>query len=516
MTRRPITQAPAGAVRVAIYCRQSVEDSTSAFGSMEAQRQAIEAYVTSQRGEGWVALSERYDDSGFSGKNIERPAFKRLLADVEAGRIDVVAVYRIDRFSRSLLDFVRLMEAFRAKGVTCCSVTEHFSTTSPSGRMTLNLLATFAEYEREVISQRTKDKIGAARRRGMWTGGRPCLGYDVKDKKLVVNPAEAEQVRAIFKLYLDLGTLSATLAELARRGWRTKSWTNQEGKFVHGRTFDRSALQKLLRRRVLTGMQVLGRETFAGQHDAIVDEGLWDAVQVQLSRHARRGGAEGKNKHGVLLRGILACAICDSPMKHTFSGRNGRQSVYYVCSKADKQGAAACPRSRISVHQIEGFVVERIREIGRDPDLVRESIAAAKAECVAKTPELIATIRSHEVEARRLTEERRNLVDAVAKGGAGSGALMRRVGEVDDLIAAAEERAREARIELVRVEGQVIDEDEFRAAMESFDPVWAELFPRERARVLGLLLSRVTYDTRTRTVAITFRPGGVRILRASA
>src|SRR6185369_16827668 len=211
---KKVRDAAPATTRVAIYCRQPVEDTTSTFNSLEAQRGAVEAYVTSQRGEGWVALPERYDDGGFSGANTERPAFKRLLAEVEAGRVDVVAVYKIDRLSRSMLDFVRLMEVFRRLGVTFVSVTQQFSTTNAVGRMTLNLLATFAEFEREQISERTQDKIQAARRRGMWTGGRPPLGYDLVQKRLVPNKEEADRVRAIFALYLESGSLMATVKEL--------------------------------------------------------------------------------------------------------------------------------------------------------------------------------------------------------------------------------------------------------------------------------------------------------------
>lgn len=186
----------------------------------------------------------------------------------------------------------------------------------------LNLLDKFAEFEREVISEQTRGKIGAARRRCMWTGGRPILGYDVKDKKLIVNPSEAERVRAIFQLYLDVGTLSVTIEELNRRGWHAKSWTNQDGVFVHGSAFNRSQLHAFLRNPLLIGRQTLGEETFDGQHEQIVSREVWDAVQVQLARHGRRGGCESKNKHGVLLRGLLSCAVCGSPMKHSFGARN--------------------------------------------------------------------------------------------------------------------------------------------------------------------------------------------------
>lgn len=217
--------------RVAIYTRKSVSEGLDMeFNTLEAQREAVEAYVRSQRGEAWTALAERYDDGGYTGANTDRPAFQRLLADIEAGKVDVVAVYKIDRLSRSLADFARLMELFERHGVTFVSVTQQFNTTSSMGRLTLNILMSFAEFERQTIAERVRDKIHASRRRGMWTGGRPVLGYDVVEKKLVVNSEESGRVLAIFQLYRDLGSLLATTHELDFRGWTTKAWTNQEGR----------------------------------------------------------------------------------------------------------------------------------------------------------------------------------------------------------------------------------------------------------------------------------------------
>jgi site-specific DNA recombinase len=507
---RKVREAAPLTVRVAVYTRKSTEEGLDQeFNTLDAQRSAVEAYVTSQRSEGWVALPERYDDGGYTGANIERPAFKRLLADIEAGLVDVVAVYKIDRLSRSMLDFVRLMELFKQHGVTFVSVTQQFSTTNAVGRMTLNLLATFAEFERETISERTRDKVRAARKRGMWTGGRPMLGYDVVGKKLVVNRDEAEQVRAIFALYLETGSLMATVEELRRRGLRAKSWTNQDGRRVHGGAFDKTTLRALLRNPVYVGRMRLGAESFPAAHEAIVEKGTWDDVQAQLTRHGRRGGSDARNKYGLLLRGILACGTCGSSMTGTYSQRNGRRWGFYVCSRVHKQGAAACPGSRVSVGEIEPFVVEKIRDIGRDPALLREAIAAAQREQEAMRPGLEGEARRLESEKRQLASERKNLVDAVAQGGPGSDTLMRRVGDLDEVLVGVEKRLAGTRRELATVHAATIDEDELRAALGSFDPVWDELFPRERARILALLIERVVYTRSTGDVLITFRPSGV-------
>jgi len=219
-------------VRCAIYTRKSTEEGLEQeFNSLDAQREAGEAYIASQKAEGWVCLPERYDDGGFTGANIERPAVKRLLADIEAGRVDCVLVYKVDRLSRSLLDFARMMETFDRYKVSFVSVTQHFNTTQSMGRLTLNILLSFAQFEREIISERTRDKIAAARRKGKWSGGKPMLGYDLEGgpgaSKLVVNEAEAEQVRTIYALYLEKQSLIQLARELAKRGWTTKQWTTR-------------------------------------------------------------------------------------------------------------------------------------------------------------------------------------------------------------------------------------------------------------------------------------------------
>lgn len=510
---RAIHDSASGTVRVAIYTRKSTDEGLDQeFNSLDAQRQSVEAYITSQRSEGWVGLTERYDDGGYTGANTDRPAFKRLLADIRAARVDVVAVYKIDRLSRSMLDFVGLMEIFRQHGVTFCSVTQQFSTTNAVGRMTLNLLATFAEFEREQISERTRDKMRAARRRGMWTGGPVPLGYDLHDKKLVVNAEEAKRVNVVFALYLELGSLTATVEELNRRGWRTKSWTTHDGKLEPGSAFTKSNLHRMLSSPLYVGLTTLGKETFPGAHEVIVERSVWDAAQVRRTQNGRRGGADTRNTYGALLRGLIVCGVCGSTMIHSVSSRGTRRWSYYVCMRAEKQGAKACPKSRVSRGEIEEFVVAKIREIGRDPALVRAAIEAATRDAAAKQPELIADVRRLEQDGKRYAAERANLVEAVARGGPAADTLMRRVGELDGEINRAAQRLATARRELLVIGTHALDENDLREALAAFDPVWDELFPREKARVLALLIERIVYDARSYDVQITFRPGGVKSL----
>lgn len=501
-------------LRVAIYTRKSTEEGLDQeFNSLDAQRQAVEAYVTSQAGLGWRAVQTRYDDGGYSGANTERPAFQRLLADVTAGRVDVVAVYKIDRLSRSLLDFTRLMEAFRVHGVTFVSVTQQFSTTTSVGRMTLNLLATFAEFERETISERTRDKMRAARRKGMWTGGAPMLGYDAVDKKLVVNAHEAERVRAIFDLFLAQGSLMATVEMLGARGWRSKTWTSQEGRRIEGERFTKHSLRRLLRNPVYIGKTTCHGELHAGLHEPIVTAEQFQAVGRALSTHARTGGAHQKNKHAALLKGLAHCGACGSKLQYHYTKRGARQFGYYVCAKAITEGARACPGSRAPAGELEQHVVDRVRAIGRDAGLIDATIAAARDSLQRQQPELAASVRAHEEDAKRLGIERGHLIRAI---GQGTPALGERLAEVDRALADAQRRAGAARDELVALGQRVVDEAALREALERFDPVWAELFPRERARVLALLVERVEYDGRSSEVEIRFRTGAPAVLERSA
>jgi site-specific DNA recombinase len=264
-------------VRCAIYTRKSSEEGLErAFNSLHAQRAAGEAYIASQSAEGWLLVPDWYDDGGISGATLERPALTRLLADVEAGKIDVIVVYKIDRLSRSLSDFAKLIDLFDRYDVSFISITQQFSTTTSMGRLTLNILLSFAQFERELTAERIRDKFLASRKRGLWMGGRPPLGYDVRNRKLVVNPAEAELVRLIFRRFLDLGSALLLIRELNAQGYRTKSWTTQNGTFREGRPFDKGTLYKLLRNRTYVGKAVHKGKSYPGEHEPIIDRAIWD------------------------------------------------------------------------------------------------------------------------------------------------------------------------------------------------------------------------------------------------
>lgn len=363
-------------VRVAIYTRKSTaEGLDQELNSLEAQRQTVEAYIQSQRAHGWKALPERYDDGGFTGANTARPAFQRLLADIEAGNVDCVAVYKIDRLSRSLSDFARIMDLFERHGVTFVSVTQQFSTATSVGKLTLNLLMSFAEFERDVISERTRDKIAACRRNGLWTGGRPVLGYDIRDKRLVVNEAEAATVRGIFAAYLERGSLLETARELCRRAVRTKVFRSRTGRESSGLPFTKTSLQTLLTNPLYAGLVRAGTALANGAHAAIVERPTWDAVQELLQRN-RRCGVGPRRRWDAVLDGLLRCGVCGQAMSHSYTTRAGRTHRYYVCQTLQKLGADACPGSRVAAAAVEEHVFGQVERAAALRGLLDEAVAA--------------------------------------------------------------------------------------------------------------------------------------------
>jgi site-specific DNA recombinase len=496
----------AGPIRCAVYTRKSTEEGLQQeFNSLDAQRDAGEAYIASQGGEGWVALPDRYDDGGFTGGNTDRPALKRLMADVEAGKVDCVVVYKADRLSRSLPDFARIMEIFDRHQVAFVSVTQQFNTACSMGRLMLHVLLSFAQFERELISERTRDKMAAARRKGKWVGGRPILGYDVVDTKLIVNAEEAARVRAIFQFYLDYESLLPVVTELARRGWRTKEYMTRKGKQVGGYVFCKTRVHQLLTNPAYVGNIRFKDEVFAGEHQGIVDPDVFERVQAILARNRIAGGAEVRNKYGALLRGLLFCGPCGRSMGHTYSQKGNRRHRYYVCHQAQQHGRATCRSKSVPAATIEKFVVDQIRAVGRDPALVAETIAQAQGQASSRIVEL-------EVERAAVSQVLRrshaDLQRLATEGTATTAALA----ELQERIRTCELREQELGRELAHLREGLVDQMDVRRALAEFDPVWTALAPREQVRLVKLLVERVEYDGQSGDVSVTFRSTGIREL----
>jgi site-specific DNA recombinase len=496
---------PAPTVRCAIYTRKSTEEGLEQeFNSLDAQRESAEAFIKSQEGLGWTCLPEHYDDGGFTGGNMDRPALQRLLADIDAGRVDTVIVYKVDRLSRSLMDFARIIEILDRHKVAFVSVTQQFNTATSMGRLVLNVLLSFAQFERETISERTRDKIAATRRKGRWSGGVPILGYSVVDKKLIVEPTEAAQVRQIFELYAEHQSLIDTANELNRRGWSTKRWTTKKGKPVGGLAFHKTNLHFLLTNVLYVGKVRYKDEVHAGLHEAIVGADLFQRVQQLLVRNGCSGGRDVRNKYGSLLKGLLRCTACDCAMSHSYASKGHRRYRYYVCVNAQKRGWKSCPAPSVPAGEMERFVVDQIKAIGRDPAVV----AATWGETGRLAEEATKSLQAERERLRRqLRRDEADIQGLAVRGTVTNGGLAR--------LADLQERVRLGEGRLVEIDRELADAQYISAAevaerLACFEPVWESLSPREQSRLMHLLIERVDFDGVGGNAAITFHPTGIR------
>ena len=354
----------AATLRCGIYTRKSTEEGLDQeFNSLDAQRESAEAFIRSQKGSGWKLVAARYDDGGFSGGNLERPALRRLLDDIDARRVDCVVVYKVDRLSRSLLDFARLMDRFDQRAVSFVSVTQQFNTTSSLGRLTLNILLSFAEFERQIISERTRDKMSAARRKGKWVGGTPVLGYDVHPAggRLVVNEKEAQRVREIFRLFKTHRSLLKVVAELASRSWRNKSWRSKSGIEHVGRPFTRSTVRCLLTNAIYAGQVNYRGARYPGEHPPMIEPALWEEVKGEFAARQRQRADVVRTNQKALLAGLLFCNSCERPMIPTYTAKRGRRFRYYVCQRARQNGWHTCPTKSVPAALIEESVVAQLQ-----------------------------------------------------------------------------------------------------------------------------------------------------------
>jgi site-specific DNA recombinase len=355
-------------VRCAIYTRKSSEEGLEqSFNSLEAQREACEAFILSQKHEGWSVLANHYDDGGFSGGTMERPALKHLVSDVQAEKVDTIVVYKVDRLTRSLADFAKIIEILDARGVSFVSVTQQFNTTSSMGRLTLNVLLSFAQFEREITGERIRDKIAASKKKGMWMGGVIALGYDCVDRQLVVNQAEANKVRQIFRTYLQLGCVSKLKEFLDRKQIYSKIRTDGSGRRGGDAPFSRGSLYHLLNSRIYIGEIVHGDQSYRGQHQAIVPLELWNKVAARLLENNQSHRTGKSHSTPSLLSGMLfdSRGIRFTP---THAVKNGKRYRYYT-SQSVVAGAGVKPAiSRFPAQELERFVKSQVHLLLQTPD----------------------------------------------------------------------------------------------------------------------------------------------------
>ncbi len=379
-----------GPIRCAIYTRKSTSQGLEEdFTTLDAQREACEAYITSQKHEGWQAIATRYDDGGFTGAHLDRPAMHDLLRDVEAGVIDCIVVYKVDRLSRSLLDFSYLLGRLEQHEVTFVSITQHFNTHTSMGRLTLNILLSFAQFEREMISERTRDKVAAARKKGKYCGGQPPLGYDVdhEQKRLVVNPEEAALVREIFQRYVHEQSLSRVAQSLTAQGHCQKRWITKAGKLRGGGPFETTRVQMLLRNPLYTGMVRHKGVLYDGEHEAIVSPELFECVQERLAKNRQTRTSVRRARVGLLPRGLVRCGKCGGLVFHTYGQKNGRKYRRYVCVTRQKRGSETCDARSVKAPELEQAVVERLREALHDAAWTKRLLKAANTLAKARVHE---------------------------------------------------------------------------------------------------------------------------------
>jgi DNA invertase Pin-like site-specific DNA recombinase len=400
---------PPRKVRAAIYCRKSSDEGLSqTFNSLDAQRESCLNYVRSQAREGWIAVDDQYDDPGFSGGTLERPALRRLLCDIEASKIDAVICFRIDRLTRSLGDFTRLIDIFERHQISLVSITEHFNTATSIGRLNLHLILSFGQYERELAAERIRDKFAASRRKGMWMGGHPPLGYEVRERKLVIDETEGALVRHIFERFLQVGSATKLVQELNAAGHRTK----------RGKLFDKGIVYKLLNNRTFVGEVEHKGTAYPGEHEAIVDRDTWDKVQTILALNRRRRACHTRAATSALLKGLIIGAD-GKAMAPSHTRRRGRLYRFYRTATSLKLRHDACPIRAVPAGEVEAAVINQVRAVLRAPEIVVRVWRAAQ------------------------------------------------------------------------LDGEPVEEREVVEALQRLDPLWDQLFPVERARILQLLVARV-------------------------
>lgn len=366
-----MTQPILRKLRCVIYTRKSSEEGLEQeFNSLHAQREACEAYIASQRSEGWVVLRDQYDDGGVSGGTLERPGLKALMQDIEEGLVDVVVVYKIDRLSRSLADFAKLVEVFDRTGVTFVSVTQQFNTTTSMGRLTLNILLSFAQFEREVTAERIRDKVAASRKKGIWMGGVPPYGYRVENRKLVIDPERAEHVRWIFDRFVEIGSATELARQIDQRGLLTPN----------GNRMDKKYLYRVLNNRAYIGEAVHKGDSYPGEHEAILDRVIWDKVHTILQESPRKRAANTRAETPALLKGLIY-GPDGAAFSPTHTKKRGKLYRYYVSQSILKHGAGSCPIGRVTAGEIETAVIDQVRAVFRQPEIIAGAWDAAKSHC---------------------------------------------------------------------------------------------------------------------------------------
>jgi DNA invertase Pin-like site-specific DNA recombinase len=513
-TPEPVGSRP---LRCAVYTRVSTTDQLKLeFNSLDAQRDASELYIRSQAHLGWQVIPTRYDDGGFTGKNIDRPAFTRLIDDIEAGKVDVVVVYKLDRLCRSLLDFARVMDRFNAVGCAFVSVTQNFSTADAMGRLTLHILMSFAEFEREMIAERTRDKIVATRRKGLWTGGPIPLGYTVQDKRLVLEEYEASMVREAFELFLRHRQVASVARELNDRQRLTKSQLATSGRRLV-RAWTKDSVARLLRNPVYAGLVRCKDEVHRGEHEAIVSREDFDRAQALLNDRGRAITPAARNP-AYILTGLLRCSICGGALSPGSTRKGGHEYRYYRCCTRDKHGKDRCPAPPQPAEALESYVADRIATTARGSATISEFISAVNSRITARREELLRERKRLPSVIARLSAEARDKLQVIAKfDGTVRAAAEQQLERLYLRIAELEHRISSATQQLAVLDEEHVTAEWVAATLADFQRVWDQLTLPNRSRLLRALVQAVVVDGLSNRVAIhLLNPTSAIILNSEA
>jgi site-specific DNA recombinase len=489
------------AVRCAIYTRKSTEEGLNQnFNSLDAQRDAGEAYIRSQAGEGWTLLPDHYDDGGFTGANMDRPALRRLLADIQAKKVDCVVVYKVDRLSRSIRDFGKIMEVLEKHGATFVSVTQQFNTTTSLGRLTLNILLSFAQFEREIISERTRDKQILARKRGKWTGGHLPLGYDLEAGSLVVDEDEASRVRQIFEWYLEGHPVHGIVPKCEGLDWRNKQWATKQGKTFGGHPMRKCHIYTMLANPLYAARIRAADELVAATHPRIIDENTFDLVQQKLKENTRNPGGEHRPKLEALLRGLIYCSCCGSAMSPSYSSSKSRRYRYYVCLRTMQRNGDGCTTRAVSAPLVEEAVIESVRRFAMTLDVAEATARVARQH-------LAEELNRHREELKAVNVRVRNAKSQLVRA---KNLDADREAALRETVASGESRAEQLRSAVARGERLRFDDQMVRQRMATFDDLWKTMTIEQQAKLLRHLIERVGYDARGDKVKVTYNSNGIR------
>lgn len=489
-------------IRCAVYTRKSHEEGLEQeFNSLDAQRQAAEAYIESQRHEGWQCLPKRYDDGGYSGGTMDRPALDELIDDICAGQVDCVVVYKVDRLSRSLLDFAQLISLFDEHEVSFVSVTQQFNTTTSMGRLTLNILLSFAQFEREIIGERIRDKKLATARQGKYIGGQPVLGLDIIDKRYVVNAHEAKIVRRMFETFLELQSCRKVAEGLNAEGIVTKKYSTKSGKDYGGKPWKRRAVYDHLTDRKYIGQIVHKGTSYPGEHAAIVKTDVFEKVQAVL-RANKTYSHEHQVERFALLRRMLRCGECGSLIQPAWTNNHGREYRYYTCAKRIKAGYRQCKLPTLPAGEIEAVVVDQLRALLRHPDVIARTYREVQRRtATGPAPETIERLAALRWRRDQIQDSIRTVLSIGNQSEFMAAELKRLNGELNSLDRSI------GQIESQPVETGAIELADVTSALQRIDPIWEILHPNEQRRVLELLVETITVSKDH--VEVRFRANGI-------